>query len=170
MLRFANGLFGGMWNAEHVAQVQIDVPETLDIADRAEFYDATGAVLDMLVTHLFQVAAEVAMEPPATLAAADLQSAREDGDRRVPAARPGRGGARPVRRLPGHRGRRAATRTTDTFVAARLWIDTDRLARRAVPAAHRQAAGRRSAQRVSLILQRAGRAAAPTSCRRTATC
>ena len=45
------------------------MPETLDVADRAEFYDATGAALDMLVTHLFQVAAEVAMEPPATLGA-----------------------------------------------------------------------------------------------------
>ena len=64
VLRFANELFGGIWNRQHVAQVQIDVPETLDVAQRAEFYDATGAALDMLVTHLFQVAAEVAMEPP----------------------------------------------------------------------------------------------------------
>jgi glucose-6-phosphate 1-dehydrogenase len=57
--------------------VQIDVPETLGIADRAQFYDATGAVLDMLVTHLFQVAAEVAMEPPASLGPLDLRAARE---------------------------------------------------------------------------------------------
>src|SRR5262249_35203021 len=77
VLRFANGLFSAMWNHEHVRAVQIDVPETLDIADRAEFYDHTGAVLDMLVTHLFQVAAEVAMEPPASLDATDLQAARE---------------------------------------------------------------------------------------------
>lgn len=40
VLRFANGLFSGVWNREHVAEVQIDVPETLDIADRAAFYDA----------------------------------------------------------------------------------------------------------------------------------
>ena len=66
VLRFANGLFAAMWNHEHVRAVQIDVPETLDVADRAAFYDHTGAVLDMLVTHLFQVAAEVAMEPPAS--------------------------------------------------------------------------------------------------------
>ena len=48
---------------EHVDSVQIDVPERLGITDRSVFYDATGAVLDMLITHLFQVAAEVAMEP-----------------------------------------------------------------------------------------------------------
>ena len=58
--------------------MQIDAPEKLDIDDRALFYDATGAMLDMFITHLFQVAAEVAMEPPASMAADDLQSAREE--------------------------------------------------------------------------------------------
>ena len=77
LLRFANGSFASCWDREHIESVQIDVPETLDISDRAQFYDATGAVLDMLVTHLFQVAAEVAMEPPASLGALDLQAARE---------------------------------------------------------------------------------------------
>jgi glucose-6-phosphate 1-dehydrogenase (EC 1.1.1.49) len=77
VLRFANALFEHVWHRDHVAQVQIDVPEDLDVADRAEFYDATGAALDMLVTHLFQVAAEVAMEPPASFSPADLQAARE---------------------------------------------------------------------------------------------
>ena len=77
LMRFANGLFAAMWNREHVESVQIDVPEKLGINDRAVFYDATGAVLDMLVTHLFQVAAEVAMEPPASLGSLDLQAARE---------------------------------------------------------------------------------------------
>src|ERR1017187_10001217 len=69
LLRFANELFAAMWCREHVESVQIDVPEKLGITDRSVFYDATGAVLDMLVTHLFQVAAEVAMEPPARLGA-----------------------------------------------------------------------------------------------------
>src|SRR4051812_42966088 len=77
VLRFANRLFSQIWSREHIAQVQIDVPEELDVTDRAAFYDATGAGLDMLVTHLFQVAAEVAMEPPASLSPTDLQAARE---------------------------------------------------------------------------------------------
>src|SRR6266699_6865783 len=67
LLRFANGSSAAYWDRGHVESVQIDVPEKLGISDRAQFYDATGAVLDMLVTHLFQLAAEVAMEPPASL-------------------------------------------------------------------------------------------------------
>ena len=69
VLRFGNTLFHTIWNREHVRAVQIDVPETLDIDDRAEFYDHTGAFLDMIVTHLFQLAAEVAMEPPVSMSA-----------------------------------------------------------------------------------------------------
>ena len=151
MLRFANESAAAFWNRRHIESVQIDVPETLDITDRAQFYDATGAVLDMLVTHLFQVAAEVAMEPPASLGATDLQAAREtvigcfwplnpaevvlgqfDGYRDVPGIDP--------------------HSKQDTFVAARLWIDTERW--RDVPfylrTGKRMAA---SAQRVSLILR-----------------
>src|SRR4051794_40342440 len=77
VLRFANGLFHSIWNRAHVQQVQIDVPETLDVAQRASFYAAPGATLDMLVTHLFRVAAEVAREPPVSMSPPDLQAARE---------------------------------------------------------------------------------------------
>ncbi len=151
LLRFANGSSAAYWNREHIESVQIDVPETLGISDRAQFYDATGAVLDMLVTHLFQVAAEVAMEPPASLSSLGLQDAREkvigcfrpldpaevvlgqfDGYRDVPGVDP--------------------RSSRDTFVAARLWIDNARW--RGVPFYLRT--GKRMAasyQRVSLILR-----------------
>ena len=69
-------MFENIWSNESVKAVQIDIPETLDVDDRGEFYDSTGALLDMIVTHLFQLAAEVAMEPPATLSASDLADAR----------------------------------------------------------------------------------------------
>jgi glucose-6-phosphate 1-dehydrogenase len=151
VLRFANRSSAAYWNREHIESVQIDVPETLGISDRAQFYDATGAVLDMLITHLFQVTAEVAMEPPASLNALDLQAARGkviscfrpldpqevvlgqfDGYREVPGVDP-------------HSGR-------ETFVAARLWIDNPRW--RHVPFYLRT--GKRlaaSKQRVTLILR-----------------
>jgi glucose-6-phosphate 1-dehydrogenase len=151
VLRFANESAAAFWNRRHIESVQIDVPETLDISDRAQFYDATGAVLDMLVTHLFQVAAEVAMEPPASLGALDLQAARETVINRFRPLDPAEvvlgqfDGYRDVPGVDPHSSR-------DTFVAARLWIDSDRW--RGVPfylrTGKRMAA---SAQRVSLILR-----------------
>ncbi|WP_198949884.1 glucose-6-phosphate dehydrogenase [Kineosporia sp. A_224] len=65
--RFANGLFEPIWNRNFIDHVQIDIPETLGLDRRAGFYEATGAYKDMVVTHLLQVLAFVAMEPPTAL-------------------------------------------------------------------------------------------------------
>ena len=65
--RFANGLFEPIWNRQHIAHIQIDVPETLEVGARAAFYETAGAFRDMVVTHLFQILAFVAMEPPTAL-------------------------------------------------------------------------------------------------------
>jgi glucose-6-phosphate 1-dehydrogenase len=65
--RFANGLFEPIWNRDHIDHVQIDVPETLGVGSRAAFYEKTGAYRDMVVTHLMQILAFVAMEPPTHL-------------------------------------------------------------------------------------------------------
>jgi glucose-6-phosphate 1-dehydrogenase len=75
--RFANGMFEPIWNRSHIRYVQIDVPETLSIEGRAGFYDATGAFRDMVITHLFQVLAFVAMEPPVSLSAKHLRDEKE---------------------------------------------------------------------------------------------
>jgi glucose-6-phosphate 1-dehydrogenase len=75
--RFANGLYEPIWNRSHIRYVEIDVPETLSIKGRGEFYDATGAYRDMVVTHLFQVMAFVAMEAPVSLSAKHLRDEKE---------------------------------------------------------------------------------------------
>jgi glucose-6-phosphate 1-dehydrogenase len=70
--RFANGLFEPIWNRNFINHVQIDVPETLGLGRRAGFYEATGAYRDMVVTHLFQILAFMAMEPPTALEPAPI--------------------------------------------------------------------------------------------------
>jgi len=125
VLRFGNGVFHSIWNREHIRAVQIDVPETLDIDDRAVFYDETGAFLDMIVTHLFQVAAEIAMEPPVSMRADDLQAARESV---IAAFLPLAKKDVVFGQYDGYTATEgvAPNSTMETYVAARLWIDTDR--------------------------------------------
>lgn len=66
-LRFANGLFEPAWNAQSIASVQIDVPETLHMEGRGSFYESTGCLRDMVSTHLSQLLGFVALEDPGEL-------------------------------------------------------------------------------------------------------
>jgi glucose-6-phosphate 1-dehydrogenase len=69
VLRFANGLFEPIWNRNHIDHVQITVAESLTVGRRGSYYDATGALRDMVPNHLCQLLSLIAMEPPARFAA-----------------------------------------------------------------------------------------------------
>ncbi len=75
-LRFANRIFEPLWSGQHIARVDIVFDETLGLEGRARYYDHAGALVDMIQSHLLQVLAVTAMEPPSTMSAADLRDAK----------------------------------------------------------------------------------------------
>ncbi|HEX4059161.1 MAG TPA: glucose-6-phosphate dehydrogenase [Galbitalea sp.] len=74
-LRFANRLFEQSWNAANIERVEISYDEQLGLEGRAGYYDHAGALIDMIQSHLLQVLAVVAMEPPSSLDSDDLRGA-----------------------------------------------------------------------------------------------
>jgi glucose-6-phosphate 1-dehydrogenase len=66
-LRLGNSIIEPLWNREHVASVEITWEETSGVGGRTEFFDRTGALRDMVQSHLLQLLALVAMEVPAAL-------------------------------------------------------------------------------------------------------
>jgi glucose-6-phosphate 1-dehydrogenase len=78
VLRFANGMFEPIWNRNHIDHIQITVDEKLGVGHRGSFYDATGALRDMVPNHLFQLLSLVAMEPPAKFDARAVRSEKAE--------------------------------------------------------------------------------------------
>lgn len=67
LTRFANTMFEPIWNNQYIDHVQITNNEILGVGDRTQFYDGTGALRDMVQSHLLQTLALVAMEKPKDL-------------------------------------------------------------------------------------------------------
>ena len=72
-LRFANRIFEPLWNSTHIERVDIVYDESLALEGRARYYDDAGALRDMVQSHLLQVLAIIAMDPPATMQARDVR-------------------------------------------------------------------------------------------------
>lgn len=72
-LRFANHFLEPVWNNRHVEKVEIFFDEDLTLEGRAGFYDTTGAMRDMMQSHLLQIMAFITMDPPATLGERDVR-------------------------------------------------------------------------------------------------
>ena len=74
VLRFGNALFEPVWSRAEVDHVQITVSEGLGVEDRADYYDGSGALRDMVQNHILQLLCLTAMEPPGSMDAADVRT------------------------------------------------------------------------------------------------
>ncbi|WP_019831496.1 glucose-6-phosphate dehydrogenase [Sphingomonas sp. PR090111-T3T-6A] len=72
--RFGNAFLEAVWNNRYIDHVQITAAETVDVGTRGAFYDATGALRDMVPNHLFQILAMVGMEPPNSFGAEAIRN------------------------------------------------------------------------------------------------
>jgi glucose-6-phosphate 1-dehydrogenase len=136
-LRFANGIFEPVWNRDRIDHVQITAAETVGVEQRGKFYEATGALRDMVPNHLFALLSLVAMEPPTTFNAASIHTQKAEVFAAMPTARPewairGQYGPGTVlgQAVKGYRQEPnvAADSNIETYVAMRLEIDNWRWA------------------------------------------
>ena len=126
-LRFANRALAELWERDSISEIHITMAEDFGVEERGKFYDAVGALRDVVQNHLLQVLALVAMEPPVGPGADDLNDKKAEVFRAMPALDPERcvrGQYRGYTDVPGV----AKDSQTETFVALRTEIDNWRWA------------------------------------------
>lgn len=131
--RFGNTFLESVWNNRYIDHVQITAAEAVTVGGRGKFYDATGALRDMVPNHLFQLLAMVGMEPPVSF---DAEAIRTEKGKVISAIRPidpreairGRYGAGAVAGKPiapyGQEPGVDPTGRTETFVAMKVSVET----------------------------------------------
>jgi glucose-6-phosphate 1-dehydrogenase len=76
LFRFANGMFEHLWSNQYIDHIQVTSSESIGIAGRETFYDATGALRDVVQNHVLQMIATTLMEEPASLDADQVRQQR----------------------------------------------------------------------------------------------
>ncbi|MHB8532404.1 MAG: glucose-6-phosphate dehydrogenase [Solirubrobacteraceae bacterium] len=139
--RFANGMFEPLWNRNYIDSVQITAAEDIGIGSRAGYYDAAGALRDLIQNHMLQLLCHVAMEPPVSFTAEEVRNEKVKVLEAIPAPSEAQIGDMAMRAqyAKGHAGGEdvpgyleeqgvPADSRTETYAALRLEVDNWRWA------------------------------------------